>query len=70
MVSTYVLYMYVYGHTILAAGEYCKGESMDGGGGGLGHYMHGMCKHELALSTLLYIKFSEAKNCEGRRERA
>ena len=41
-----------------------------GGGGGLGHYMHGMCKHELALSTLLCIKFSEAKNCEGRRERA
>ena len=35
MVSTYVLYMYVYGHTILAAGEYCKGESMDGGGGGV-----------------------------------
>ena len=33
--------------------------------GGLGHYMHGMCKHELALSTLLCIKFSEAKNCEG-----
>ena len=32
MVSTYVLYMYVYGHTILAAGEYCKGEYMDGGG--------------------------------------
>ena len=38
------------------------------GGGGLGHYMHGMCKHELALSTLLCIKSVRLKTVRGEGE--
>ena len=31
------------------------------GGGGLGHYIHGMCEHELALSALLCTRIQKEK---------